>query len=151
MGRGKGKGALGAGGMWAGGSAWLRSQAGLWPTALPQGCQADPPACVPGLWAALCVQGPNSEAWPQGALLPGVGPPGADASRLPVTWGDAPSGIMGLRGARIQEPKTSEEIGESPWPCLLGVASGKPARLALPSAADRVGGAPGTHPPSLPA
>lgn len=69
MGRGEGKGAPGAGGMlagdmWAGGSAGLRGHTGLWPLALPQECQPDPPARVPGLWAALCVQGPNSKARP---------------------------------------------------------------------------------------
>lgn len=151
MGRGEGKGALGAGGMWAGRSAGLRGQAGLWPTALPQGCQADPPACVPGLWAALCVQGPNSEARPRGALLSGVCRLGADTGRPPVTWGDAPSGVLGLGEPASRSQRHQRKSGSPRGPACRGWGLGSQPDWPCPQQRTGWGARPvPTHPACLP-
>ena len=139
---GEGKGAPGAGGSVGG----RERRAGRLSWAPGSG----PPARVPGgpscprTWApgsppcaGTQLRGPAPRRPPSQSRLPGCRcqPPGRDLGRCP-------SGVLVLQGALVQGPKTSEEVGEPLWPCLPRVGSGKPARLALPSAADRVGGGP---------
>lgn len=148
-GRGEGKVRRGRAAVWAGGSAGLGGCAGLLAAALPQGRQAASPAHTPGLRAALRVQGRNSEARPRGALLPGVGRLGADASCPAVTWGSAP-----LVSWACGEPasQTKDILGSRGAPLALPAGGGVwEAGQTGPALSSRQGWGYARYPPTQPA